>query len=44
MSVGRENVAADNIFLDELPDLQVCRGEMGWTDLDGNRIAEIYSL
>jgi len=31
-----------NISITGLSNLQVCRGEMGWADLDDNGIAEIY--
>ena len=39
-----ENLLLSILNLGDLVDLQVCRGEMGWVDLDNNNILEIYEL
>lgn len=41
MSAGREKIDSADLPLSSLPGLQVCRGEMGWMDLDGNGIIEV---
>ncbi len=44
MAAGREDISSDDVPLSEMPGLQVCRGEMGWADLDGDGIAEILEI
>jgi len=41
MSAGREDISSEDVPLSALPGLQVCRGEMGWADLNDNGIIDV---